>query len=56
MAGRTAGDTNSRVGSRGANLMRTESEILNDPEIWNISDSDEDADLKKKEESENEDP
>jgi len=42
MAGRTAGDTNSRVGSRGGNLIRTESEILNDPDIWNISDDDSD--------------
>jgi len=39
MAGRTAGDTNSRVGSRG-HMKRTESEILNDPDIWNLSDSD----------------
>lgn len=41
MAGRTAGDSNSRVGSRGQ-LRRTESEILRDPEIWNISESDDD--------------
>lgn len=41
IAGRTAGDSNSRVGSR-AQLRRTESEILRDPEIWNISDSDDD--------------
>lgn len=41
MAGRTAGDTNSRAGSRG-HLKRTESEILNDPDIWNLSDSDDD--------------
>lgn len=40
MAGRTAGDTNSRVGSRG-HMKRTESEILKDPDIWNLSDSDE---------------
>jgi hypothetical protein len=39
MAGRTAGDTHSRIGSR-AGLRRTESEILNDAEIWHISDSD----------------
>jgi len=41
MAGRTAGDSNSRVGSRG-HLRRTESAILRDPEIWHISDSDDD--------------
>jgi hypothetical protein len=36
MAGRTAGESNSRVGSRGyqGSLKRTESEILRDPEIW----------------------
>ena len=41
MAGRTAGDTHSRIGSRGQ-MKRTESEILNDAEIWHISDSDDD--------------
>jgi hypothetical protein len=41
LAGRTAGDTNSRLGSRG-HMRRTESEILNDPEIWDASESDED--------------
>lgn len=41
MAGKTAGETNSRVGSRGT-LRRTESEILNDPNIWNLSDSEDD--------------
>ena len=40
MAGKTAGETNSRVGSRGT-LRRTESEILNDPNIWNLSESEE---------------
>ena len=39
MAGRTAGDTHSRIGSRG-HMKRTESEILNDAEIWHITDSD----------------
>ena len=39
MAGRTAGDTNSRIGSRG-HMKQSEEEILNDPSIWNISDSD----------------
>jgi hypothetical protein len=39
MAGRTAGETHSRIGSRG-HMKRTQSEILNDPEIWNLSDSD----------------
>ena len=39
MAGRTAGETHSRIGSRGQ-MKRTQSEILNDPEIWNLSDSD----------------
>lgn len=37
MAGRTVGDTNSRLESRGWNggsLKRSESEILRDPEIW----------------------
>lgn len=42
MAARTAGDTNSRAGSRGT-LKRTESAILNDPEIWNVSDSDDES-------------
>jgi hypothetical protein len=41
MAGKTAGETNSRVGSRGT-MRRTESEILNDPNIWNLSDSEDD--------------
>ena len=41
MAGRTAGDTNSRLGSRG-HMKRTESEILNDADIWKLSDSDDD--------------
>ncbi len=43
MAGRTAADSNSRIGSRGywGSLKRSESEILRDPEIWQISDSDE---------------
>lgn len=40
LAGRTVGDTNSRAGSRGF-MKRSESGILNDPEIWEISDSDE---------------
>jgi hypothetical protein len=37
MAGKTAGDTNSRLGSRGgqgSSMKRSESEILRDPEIW----------------------
>ena len=41
MAARTVGDTNSRAGSRGT-MKRSESGILNDPEIWEISDSDDD--------------
>jgi hypothetical protein len=41
MAARTAGDTNSRAGSRG-HMKRTESAILNDPDIWNVSESDDD--------------
>jgi len=41
MAGKTAGETNSRVGSRGT-MRRTESEILADPNIWNLSDSEDD--------------
>lgn len=43
MAGKTAGDTNSRLGSRGgqgSSMKRSESEILRDPEIWQITDSD----------------
>jgi hypothetical protein len=43
MAGRTARDSNSRVGSRG-HMKRTESEILNDPNIWNLSESGSDED------------
>lgn len=37
MTGKTNGDTNSRIGSRGNQgslLKRSESEILRDPEIW----------------------
>ena len=41
MAARTVGDTNSRAGSRSF-MKRSESGILNDPEIWEISDSDDD--------------
>lgn len=44
MAGRTAGDTNSRLGSR-QHMKRSESEILNDPDIWNLSDSDDEFEL-----------
>jgi hypothetical protein len=39
MAARTAGGSDSRAGSRGQ-LKRTESQILNDPEIWELSGSD----------------
>ena len=35
----TQGDTNSRVASRGQ-LKQSESQILNDTELWNMSDSD----------------
>lgn len=38
LAGRTAGDSHSRQGSAGR-LKRSESAILNDPEIWQLSDS-----------------
>ena len=46
MAARTVGDTNSRAGSRGF-MKRSESGILNDPEIWEISDSDDDDQIEK---------
>ena len=46
MAARTVGDTNSRAGSRGF-MKRSESGILNDPEIWEISDSDDDDQIGK---------
>ena len=49
MAGRTAGDTNSRIGSRG-HMKRTESAILNDPDIWNMSDSDLESQARDEEE------
>lgn len=42
MAAHTAGDSNSRLGSRrqGRRMQRSESEILNDPEIWDVTGSD----------------
>lgn len=40
VAARTAGDSASRVGSR-SQMKRSESAILNDPEIWKLSDTDE---------------
>ena len=46
MAARTVGDTNSRAGSRSF-MKRSESGILNDPEIWEISDSDDDDQIEK---------
>ena len=39
---RTANDTNSRAGSRG--MKRSESDILADPDIWNVDSSDDDSD------------